>query len=81
MVFVVKLNSSHARPEDLQHLLDFVHTFGDNVVVIDRVMSDAEVKALHVCCDAFVSLHRCEGYGVRAGGSHVLWAAGDRNRI
>jgi glycosyltransferase involved in cell wall biosynthesis len=61
--FVVKLNSSHTRPEDRQRFLNFLRPFGDHVILLDRIMSDAEVKALHLCCDAFVSLHRCEGYG------------------
>ena len=61
--FVVKLNSSRAKPEDRQRFLDFVASFGDSVVLLDRTLPDAEVKALHMCADAFVSLHRAEGYG------------------
>lgn len=61
--FVVKLNSSGARPEDRQRFLDFVRPLGDRTILLDRTMSDAEVKALHLCGDAFVSLHRSEGYG------------------
>jgi glycosyltransferase involved in cell wall biosynthesis len=60
---VVKLNSSRARPEDRDGFVEFLRPFGDSVVLIDRTMDDAEVKALHLCADAFVSLHRAEGYG------------------
>jgi len=63
MRFVVKLNSSRAKPEDHHRFLDFVGGFGDSVVLLDRTMQHAEVKALHMCADAFVSLHRAEGYG------------------
>ena len=61
--FVVKLNSSHTRPEARQRFLDFIRPLGDWIILLDRTMTDAEVKALHLCCDAFVSLHRSEGYG------------------
>jgi glycosyltransferase involved in cell wall biosynthesis len=61
--FVLKLNSSHTRLEDRQYFLDFIHPFRDRVILLDRTMTDAEVKSLHLCCDAFVSLHRSEGYG------------------
>jgi glycosyltransferase involved in cell wall biosynthesis len=63
MRFVFKLNSSRGRPEDRQRFLDFLRPFSDHVILLDRTMSDAEIKTLHLCCDAFVSLHRCEGYG------------------
>jgi glycosyltransferase involved in cell wall biosynthesis len=61
--FVVKLNSSKARPHDLQRFMDFVLPLQDRVIVIDRTLTDNEVKNLHLCCDAFVSLHRSEGFG------------------
>lgn len=61
--FVVKLNSSHAKAADRQRFLEFIQPFGDHVILLDRRMDDAEVKALHLCADAFVSLHRAEGYG------------------
>jgi glycosyltransferase involved in cell wall biosynthesis len=35
----------------------------DNVIVIDRVLTDNGIKNLVRCCDCFVSLHRSEGYG------------------
>jgi glycosyltransferase involved in cell wall biosynthesis len=61
--FVVKLNSSKARPQDLQRFMDFVLPFRERVIVIDQTLTDNEVKNLHLCCDAFVSLHRSEGFG------------------
>jgi glycosyltransferase involved in cell wall biosynthesis len=35
----------------------------DSVIVIDRILTDNEIKNLVRCCDCFVSLHRSEGYG------------------
>lgn len=35
----------------------------DNVIVIDKILTDNEIKNLVRCCDCFVSLHRSEGYG------------------
>jgi glycosyltransferase involved in cell wall biosynthesis len=60
---VIKINGSETRPDQARKFADRLQPLADRVVVLDRTMSDAEIKALHVCCDAFVSLHRCEGYG------------------
>jgi len=35
----------------------------DRIIVVNRVLSRLEVLALIRCCDAFVSLHRAEGFG------------------
>jgi glycosyltransferase involved in cell wall biosynthesis len=35
----------------------------DRIIIIDKVLTDNEVKNLVRCCDCFVSLHRSEGYG------------------
>ena len=61
--FVIKLNSSGARPNDRKQFLEFLGKFGDRVILLDRTLSDAEILALHLCCDAYVALHRSEGYG------------------
>ena len=60
---VVKINGSDKHPQQAQDFHDHVRSFADRLVVLDRTMTDTEIKALHVCCDAFISLHRCEGYG------------------
>jgi glycosyltransferase involved in cell wall biosynthesis len=61
---VLKLNNSRERPVDHQRILAAVAEVGDRLILIDRVMTDAEIKNLIYCCDCFVSLHRSEGYGV-----------------
>jgi glycosyltransferase involved in cell wall biosynthesis len=61
--FVIKLNSSRSKPEQRDAFVEELKPLGSRVVLIDRHMPDAEVKALHRCADAFVSLHRAEGFG------------------
>jgi glycosyltransferase involved in cell wall biosynthesis len=61
---VIKLNNSRERPLDHRQFLAGVAKSDDRIVLIDRVMTDAEIKNLIRCCDCFVSLHRSEGYGV-----------------
>ena len=64
MSFVAKMNSAGARPGDRAHLLEHLRSFDHNVILLNETLPDTEVKALHLCCDAFVSLHRSEGYGL-----------------
>lgn len=61
--FVVKLNGSAKKPDALQEFRERISSIAENVHVIDRIMSDNEVKNLVRCCDCFVSLHRAEGFG------------------
>ena len=65
---VVKLN----RPAGTSHweagLARFMRALeesrlADRAIVIDRTLTDNEIKNLVRCCDCFVSLHRSEGYG------------------
>ncbi len=60
---VIKINGSQTRPEQARKFTGRLESFADRVVVLDQTMTDAEIKALHINCDAFLSLHRCEGYG------------------
>jgi glycosyltransferase involved in cell wall biosynthesis len=60
---VLKVNS----PEqgDGRHAA-FVESLGDlrdRVVLLQRTLSDDEVKSLVRCCDCYLSLHRSEGFG------------------
>jgi len=36
----------------------------DNIILYDTLISKVEVNSLIYCCDAFVSLHRSEGFGL-----------------
>lgn len=59
---VVKVLGADARPADLAML---VAACGGqpNIRLIDRVLDDAGLGALYQRCDAYVSLHRAEGFG------------------
>ncbi len=59
---VIKLNGMEHRPVEYQHFLEGLDR-RDDLVLIDRVMTDREVRNLVRNCDAFVSLHRSEGFG------------------
>ena len=37
--------------------------YKDNIIIIDKVLTDNEMKNLVRCCDCLVSLHRSEGFG------------------
>ncbi len=63
VTLVVKLN---ARGEfsELRQTLDIIAARDPRIVLIDRVLARHEVECLQNVCDAFVSLHRSEGYGL-----------------
>lgn len=44
-------------------LLEMIDALGDRVVVINKTMTDDEVRSLIRVCDCYVSLHRSEGFG------------------
>jgi glycosyltransferase involved in cell wall biosynthesis len=67
VVLVIKVNNSEQRPVEHRRFLEGVAGHGDGVIVIDRTMTDDEIKNLIRCCDCFVSLHRAEGYGFPLG--------------
>ncbi len=60
---VIKVNGSDRDPEALARLKEEVAQYHDRIVLIDRTVTDNEVKNLIRCCDCFVSLHRSEGFG------------------
>jgi len=43
--------------------MEVANQFWDHLVIIDKTLSDNEMKNLLRCCDCFVSLHRSEGFG------------------
>jgi glycosyltransferase involved in cell wall biosynthesis len=60
---VLKVNGAEAQPAELERLRSSLAELRERVVLIDRTLTDNEVKNLVRCCDAFVSLHRSEGFG------------------
>lgn len=63
VVLVIKLNHSHLATEAVQTLKTELAKYQDYIAVIDKTITDNEIKNLLRCCDCFVSLHRSEGYG------------------
>jgi glycosyltransferase involved in cell wall biosynthesis len=61
---VVKLHGAEAAPAELQVFLESLKELRGRVIVLNATMTEVEVHNLVRCCDAFVSLHRSEGYGL-----------------
>ncbi len=60
---LVKSSNGHRYPEQFMRLLKAAK--GDSrIVVRDEVLDVRHVHALHRCVDAYVSLHRAEGFGL-----------------
>lgn len=62
-VLVIKSSISARFPEQKQMLMQRI---GNNksIIVIEEIMEWKKLNGLMVCCDAFVSLHRSEGFGL-----------------
>lgn len=60
---VIKTNGMVECPEAYQAFKDQALTRHPRIHLVDRVMDDRELKGLMNQCDAFVSLHRSEGFG------------------
>lgn len=60
---IIKLNGADARPAEFEAFKARLAGVRNNVRIINKVMSDNEIKNLVRCCDCFVSLHRSEGFG------------------
>ena len=58
---VVKINN--ARETDIQTLKSELSAY-KNVYYITRTLEKVQVNSLIECCDAFISLHRAEGFGL-----------------
>ena len=62
---VLKTMNGTRRPGALRRLEEAADGRSD-IVVIDRLLSEAEKTALFARCDCYVSLHRSEGFGITA---------------
>jgi glycosyltransferase involved in cell wall biosynthesis len=61
---VIKLHGGENATADLQHFLTEIEDLSDRVVVLQATMQESQVHNLIRACDAFVSLHRSEGFGL-----------------
>jgi glycosyltransferase involved in cell wall biosynthesis len=62
-LLVVKLHGNFHRDSRFDGLVAAI-VEDPRIVLIDRVLSNQEIGELQWCCDAFVSLHRSEGFGL-----------------
>jgi glycosyltransferase involved in cell wall biosynthesis len=67
---VVKINNPASAPQEVRDLKARLAGV-PGVIVLDRIFSRQEVYSLEGFCDAFVSLHRSEGFGL--GLAESMW--------
>lgn len=60
---VIKSTNGFRHPEKFRELLKIANS-DPRIVVRDEVIPRAHMNALQRCCDAYVSLHRSEGFGL-----------------
>lgn len=60
---VLKLNHSDQKPDDFSALMNATSSLEEHIIIVDKTLSDNEIKNLVRCSDCFVSLHRSEGFG------------------
>jgi len=67
-ILAIKLLAGDYNPsaEEQRELFATDPAFGDDVILIIEAFTDSEMTELVRCCDAFVSLHRAEGFGLGA---------------
>lgn len=63
VVLLVKASNGHRYPEKLRDLLNAAAA-DHRIMVRDQVIDAGHMRALQRCCDAYVSLHRAEGFGL-----------------
>jgi glycosyltransferase involved in cell wall biosynthesis len=62
-VLVIKLHGSFHRNARFGEFLEAI-TGDSRIIILDKVMTVQEIGELQWCCDAFISLHRSEGFGL-----------------
>lgn len=60
---LIKASNGHRHPTKLQELLAAAST-DRRIIIRDEVIDRSNVQALQRCADAYVSLHRAEGFGL-----------------
>jgi glycosyltransferase involved in cell wall biosynthesis/2-polyprenyl-3-methyl-5-hydroxy-6-metoxy-1,4-benzoquinol methylase len=70
-VLVLKTINAEFRPEARERLRHAIGARPD-ILLVDRVLSPAEMAALFARADSYVSLHRSEGYGLTLAESMAL---------
>ena len=61
---VIKLKGGEMKAEQQDIFSDYIARLKSRLIVIDKLLTDNEIKNLVRCCDCFLSLHRSEGFGL-----------------
>jgi glycosyltransferase involved in cell wall biosynthesis len=64
LCLVMKLKGGEMKSEHSERLHSYVSRLGNKLILVERLLSDNEIKNLLRCSDCFVSLHRSEGFGL-----------------
>jgi glycosyltransferase involved in cell wall biosynthesis len=64
LCIVMKLKGGEMKSEHSERLHSYVSRLGNKLILVERLLSDNEIKNLLRCSDCFVSLHRSEGFGL-----------------
>src|SRR5690606_36895361 len=60
---VIKMKGMEACPREFQTFLQKIDQEDPRIILMEKVLTDRETKALVQLCDCFLSLHRSEGFG------------------
>ncbi|QOY62391.1 glycosyltransferase family 4 protein [Lysobacter sp. H21R4] len=60
---LIKTSNGFRHPEKFHQLLALINR-DRRIMVRDDIIDGDHVRALHRCCDAYISLHRAEGFGL-----------------
>lgn len=60
---LVKSSNGYLHPQQMQELMS-LSLSDPRIILRDEILDRAHVSALQRCCDAYVSLHRAEGFGL-----------------
>jgi len=60
---LIKSSNGHRHPEKLRELMNAVAA-DRRIMVRDEVIDQGDMQALQRCADAYISLHRAEGFGL-----------------
>lgn len=63
VLLIIKCSNSQKFPAERQILIDLIDNY-DSIKLIDGYFSKEQINALVYNCDCYVSLHRCEGFGL-----------------
>jgi glycosyltransferase involved in cell wall biosynthesis len=61
---VIKLHGGDTAPKEVKSFLDRLADLGPRSIIINASLPEAEIHNLIRACDAFISLHRSEGFGL-----------------